>query len=214
MSSDLTEIEEWLAENDALKVSNEPISDFFNRVRPCVRSKLIRSNQFNFTDLCNFYATYDNEWLDNLFENYVFCLWRHTPTAYYIMQNPKNFYAENLIDYLENQKKNILLRGKTDIWLDNFPAKTNFLNEAHSEPNEKFVSITGEHNSLKDFDNFYKVIDKNKNNELREKVKKWLKDNRELLKPYLLVHDWQYRDSEEYAHYIRKSLLGEKSRKR
>lgn len=157
-------------------------------LNPNVRSKIFKSNTLDFEDIEDMYKIYDDEWLNDLFENYVYLLWRHQPIAYHIMQNINHYKKDKLISTLSDVKYTIL--NKKEDWghfIDLFPCKFNYPYDAESE--DKFISISGKNDTFKDYDNFYKVIDKNKDPELRNELKKWLEENRDDLYEILEKHN-------------------------
>ena len=176
LSYKLGKIESTLQNNYHLKNTDKDYNEFFTYIEADTRSKLIKDNQgFGLPAIKELFKIYDKEWLKDLFENYVFLFYRHIPEAYYFIQNVEKFYSEKLLETLEEGKNKVL---KDNLY--NFIAKTNYPENADSEG--KFTSITGTYDNLKDYDNFYKVI---KNRKLRTEVKKWLQDNREIIKPFL-----------------------------
>ena len=176
LSYKLGKIKNTLQNNYQLKNSDKEYNEFFTYIEAGTRSKLVKDNQgFGLPAIKELFKIYDKEWLKDLFENYVFLFYRHIPEAYYFIQKVGKFYSEKLLETLEEGKKEVL---KDNLY--NFIAKTNYPENADSEG--KFTSITGTYDNLKDYDNFYKVI---KNHKLRIEVKKWLQNNREIIKPFL-----------------------------
>lgn len=176
LSYKLGKIENILQNNYHLKNSDKEYNEFFTFVEAGTRSKLIKDNQgFGLPAIKELFKVYDKNWLNDLFENYVFLFYRHIPEAYYFIQNVEKFYSKKLLETLEEGKNEVLEDN-----LYNFIIKTNYPENADNEG--KFTSITGTYDNLKDYDNFYKVI---KNRKLKNEVKKWLQNNRKTIKPHL-----------------------------